>query len=116
METGLSLSSQIVAALLETDGSKEAAGRVLEEKLGAGLAQGLEVLSAYATSDDGDMTATEAEMGALMVARQVVRPIFEQKLQKRVDAVDGAKKKSAALNARALRSRKGAERGSGRAC
>lgn len=97
---GQDIYSQIAHALLKTDGSRDAARAVLEEKLGIGGLQGLEILAAYAQSDEENLTATQAEMGALQAARQIVRPLLEQKLQRRLDAVDGSKKKRRARTVR----------------
>lgn len=114
MKNASELSSEIVAALSKTDGSKEAACRVLQDKLGHGFAQGLETLAAYCATDDGDASASDMEMGALIAARQIVRPVLQEKLQKRLDSMDDSKKKPAVPAANTRRVRKGGGLANGR--
>ena len=53
------------------------------------LAEGIAELTAYATADLGDdETSLDAEAEALQVARSVVRPVLEAKLQRRLDHLD----------------------------
>lgn len=87
-----SVYGEIAQALLKTDGSSKAAGAVLLEKLGPGVMHGLETLMAFDEADEENLMAPEAEMQAVSVARQLVRPLLEQKLQRRLDAVDAKKK------------------------
>ena len=69
--------------------SSAAVMAALEARLGAGLVQGLELLSAYAQQDmQDDETAMDAEAQAVTLSRQVVRPLLEKRLQRRVDKLD----------------------------
>jgi hypothetical protein len=93
MEKRAGISGEIAAALLKTDGSKEAAAAVLLEKLGPHVLEAVEILSAYEQSDETDLMAPEAEMAALDTARRIVRPLLEAKLQRRIEKLDASKKK-----------------------
>lgn len=93
MEKQRSVYGEIAAALTKTDGSSEAARAVLVEKLGPGVMYGLEALLAYEEADESNLMAPAAEMEAVSLARRMVRPMLEQKLQRQVDALDAAKKK-----------------------
>lgn len=93
MGTKPSLCSGIAEALSQSDGSQEAAAAILVDKLGVHGLQAMEILSAYEQSDETDLMAPEAEMAALVAARQIVRPLLEAKLQRRVETLDAAKKK-----------------------
>jgi hypothetical protein len=72
-------------------------------------------LLAYADSEDEGQSAMDMELGALAAARQIVGPILEQKLQKRLDALDRGKKKPDVENAKGRSSRTGGAGGSGKA-
>ena len=98
MEKRPSVYGEIAQALMKTDGSSEAARAVLVEKLGPGVMHGLEALIAYEQADEENLMAPAAEMEAVSVARQMVRPMLEQKLQRRVDALDASKKKGLRRN------------------
>ncbi|MCP4449799.1 MAG: hypothetical protein GY811_31375, partial [Myxococcales bacterium] len=53
------------------------------------LAKGIAELAAYAASElDDDESSLDAETEALDVARSVVRPVLEAKLQRRLDLLD----------------------------
>lgn len=93
MEKRRSVYKEIAEALLKTDGSSEAAGAVLLEKFGPGVMHGLEALIAFDEADEENLMAPAAEMEAVSVARRMVRPVLEQKLQRRVDALDRVQKK-----------------------
>jgi len=103
MEKRADIYGQIAEALLKTDGSSKAAREVLLEKLGPGVMYGLEALLEYENADEENLMAPAAEMEAVSVARRMVRPMLEGKLQRRLDALDaldGSKKKTAARSAR----------------
>jgi hypothetical protein len=82
------------AAFAETDGSPGAIAALIRERFGAstpGGAFALTELAAYGASSwtEGD-TAVEAEAEAVAASRRIVRPLFQAKLQGRVDALDAA--------------------------
>ena len=93
MEKRRSVYGEIAAALTKTDGSSEAARAVLLDKLGPGVMHGLEALLTFEEADEKNLMAPAAEMEAVSVARRMVRPLLEPKLQRRVDALDASKKK-----------------------
>ena len=84
------LAEVIREVAMTTGGSSSAAiAAALEAKLGAGLLQGLELLGASAQQDmQDDETAMDAEAQAVTLSRQVVRPLLEKRLQRRVDKLD----------------------------
>jgi len=84
------------AAVAETDGTPEAvaahvAKRLDPDGVASAFARGLAELAAYGAAGwtAGD-TAVEAEVEAVAASRRIVQPLFEAKLQARLDALDGA--------------------------
>jgi hypothetical protein len=80
---------------MTTGGSSAAIAAALEARLGTGFVEGLELLGTYAQRDmvDGE-TALDAEAEAVALSRQLMRPVLEKKLQRRVDELDqGTSKK-----------------------
>lgn len=83
--------AEVIREVAMTTGGTSSAAvmAALEARLGAGLVQGLELLSAYAQQDmQDDETAMDAEAQAVTLSRQVVRPLLEKRLQRRVDKLD----------------------------
>ena len=83
--------AEVIREVAMTTGGTSSAAvmAALEARLGAGLVQGLELLSAYAQQDmQDDETAMDAEGQAVALSRQVVRPLLEKRLQRRVDKLD----------------------------
>ena len=80
---------------MTSGGSSAAIAAALEARLGAGFVQGLELLDSYANQDMVDgQTAVDAEVEAIALSRQLVRPALQQRLQRRADVLDkGASKK-----------------------
>lgn len=84
------------AAFAETDGSPGAVAALISTRLGANspggaFALALAELASYGAAGwtEGE-TAVEAEAQAVAAARRIVRPLFQAKLQSRVDALDAA--------------------------
>lgn len=88
-----------VEAITQTDGSPEAIVSAIEQKVGSligpakpmamAFAAGLAELAQYAAATlDETWTAVEFEQEAIAAARRVVRPLFEARLQQRLDALD----------------------------
>ena len=76
---------------MTTGGSSAEIKAALEAKLGVGGLQALELLSSYAQGEmDDDETASEAEMQAVALSRQLVRPLLEKRMQHQIDKVDKA--------------------------
>lgn len=74
---------------MTTGGSSTAIKAALEARLGSGFVQGLELLGGYAQEEmEDDETAMDAEAQAVSLSRQVVRPLLEKRLQRRVDKLD----------------------------
>jgi len=75
-------------------GSSEQIRAALEAKLGVGGVQALELLSNYAQGEMGDdETASDAEMQALALSRQLVRPLLQTRMQRQIDKVESATSK-----------------------
>jgi hypothetical protein len=89
---------------MTTGGSSAAIMAALEARLGTGFMQGLELLGAYAQEDmQDDETAMDAETQAVALSRQVVRPLLEKRLQRRVDKLDHSTSKKKQRRAPAAR-------------
>ena len=82
------------AALAETDGTPDAVAAHIAQRLGAdgvtsAFALGLAELAAYGAAGwTQGGTAVDAEAEAVAASRRIVRPLFEAKLQARLDALD----------------------------
>jgi hypothetical protein len=90
------LLSIVSAAFAETDGTPESVAEHVSKGFGAdsiasAFAHGVLELAAYGAAGwTDDETAMDAEAEAVAASRRVVRPLFEAKLQVRLDALDAA--------------------------